>query len=155
MATSQSVEHEVDSGSEQTSSCRRSLDTESTTDSTSTSSSSAAVSFLDSLRCPKSAEIGRKRKVRCNKLPPSGIRGKGKVHSASDPKSVAPLQRVREFPDELLTVSVGRLFCTACREELSLKASVIRYHVHSDKHTRWARRNVQGRKVWKGTQRMP
>ena len=73
------------------------------------------------------------------------------MRSASDPKSVAPLQRVRQFPDELLTVSAGRFFCTACREELSLKTSVIRYHVNSDKHTRWARRNVQGRKVWKGT----
>ncbi len=101
-----------------------------------------ATTFLEKLRCPNSAEIGRKRKVRCNQLPPSGTR-RGKARSTHDPKSVVPLQRVGEFPNELLTVSAGRLFCSACREELSLKTSVIRYHLKSDKHQEGKKRRTK------------
>ena len=34
----------------------------------------------------------------------------------------------------MITVSSGKLFCSACREELSLKLSIIKNHVHSRKH---------------------
>ena len=43
--------------------------------------------------------------------------------------------RVHGFPNENLRVSAGKLFCTACREEISLKRSTIAAnHVASAKH---------------------
>ena len=36
----------------------------------------------------------------------------------------------------MLTNSGGKLFCSACREELSLKLSIIKKHVESAKHSR-------------------
>ena len=47
---------------------------------------------------------------------------------------MTPQQRVREFTNESLTVSQGHLFCTACRERLSLKRSIIKNHVQCTKH---------------------
>ena len=46
------------------------------------------------------------------------------------------VQRVNEFPGEMLTNSAGNLFCSACREELSLKLSIVKNHVESAKHSR-------------------
>ena len=55
-------------------------------------------------------------------------------HGAFDPISVTPSQRVKEFPNDSLTVSNERLFCNACREEVGLKSTVVRNHVRSNKH---------------------
>ena len=44
------------------------------------------------------------------------------------------MQRVREFSKEELTQSAGKLFCSMCREELSLKLSIIKHHITSSKH---------------------
>jgi len=89
-------------------------------------------SILSTLQAPRLSEITRKRRVRTN--PP-----KGKPRSCSrglcDPKSVRPAQRVKEHPEEELTVSNGKLFCRACREELSLKSTVVNNHIKSVKHT--------------------
>ena len=52
----------------------------------------------------------------------------------TEPKNVSPEQRVREYPDESLTVSSGFLFCRACRERLSLKSSSLKNHINSKKH---------------------
>ena len=41
---------------------------------------------------------------------------------------------MREFANENLTVSAGKLFCTGCREELGLKVTVIKQHLKSKKH---------------------
>lgn len=41
---------------------------------------------------------------------------------------------MKEFPAEPLTVSHGNLFCSACREQLSLKRSILKNHVESQKH---------------------
>ena len=51
-----------------------------------------------------------------------------------EPKSVTPSERVKKYPNESLVVSAGRLFCSACREEVSLKSSVISNHIRSAKH---------------------
>ena len=51
-----------------------------------------------------------------------------------EPKSVTPSSRVREFPDENFTVSTGNLFCSAYREPVSLKKSIIKLHLDSQKH---------------------
>ena len=45
------------------------------------------------------------------------------------------LRRIEcEFPDEHLRVPAGVLFCGICREELSLKHSIIANHIASSKH---------------------
>lgn len=53
--------------------------------------------------------------------------------SLSKSKSISPIARVREYLDEALCVSASKLFCQACREELSLKKSVIINHLKSNK----------------------
>ena len=40
----------------------------------------------------------------------------------------------------MLTISAGKLLCTACREELGLKRSVIQGHVKAAKHADGKRR---------------
>ena len=47
---------------------------------------------------------------------------------------MSPWQRVHEFSDEQLTVSAGKLFCRACREEVSTKLSVLKTHLKTKKH---------------------
>ena len=78
-------------------------------------------SLLDRLRSPTPADMARSRKIRSNQ-PPSPPRGKRTCRRAlaSDPKGVTLRQRVKEFPTEPFTVSHGQLFCSACREQLSL-----------------------------------
>ena len=41
---------------------------------------------------------------------------------------------MNEFPDEHITVSLGKLFCSACRETLVVKKSTVLNHVTSSKH---------------------
>lgn len=100
-------------------------------DSTESESSSNTLSLLAKLCCPKPSDLARKRKVASNPPPVGKRRARG--HGTFDPKSVTPSQRVKEFPDECLTVSNKQLFCTACREELSTKCSIINNHVSSTK----------------------
>ena len=38
------------------------------------------------------------------------------------PKSITPYDHVKEHPGEPLTVSTGKLFYSACREQLSAKS---------------------------------
>ena len=42
----------------------------------------------------------------------------------SEPKSITVSQRVKEYPGEAFTVSANKLFCSARREEVSIKKSV-------------------------------
>lgn len=92
------------------------------------SSGSTVVSLLDRLRRPTAAEIKTNQ-------PPKGKR-KCRGTLSSDPKSITPSQRVSEYKQEPFTVSGGHLFCSACREELSLKRSIISNHIASAKHKR-------------------
>ena len=41
---------------------------------------------------------------------------------------------MKEFPNENVTVSRGKLFCKGYREEVGLKATVIKLHFKSNKH---------------------
>ena len=96
--------------------------------------SSRTVSILDRWKCPRPSHLARKRKIAANS-PPTGKRTcRGHGGTASNPKNINPAQRVKENPNEALTVSGGRLFCSACREELALKKSSIESHVMSAKH---------------------
>lgn len=92
----------------------------------------AVLSLLSRLKSPQPSDLARKRKVKCN--PPKGTK-KGKGSAASSPKNVSPLDRVKAYPSEHFTVSYNKkLFCSACREEISLKKSVIECHIGSQKH---------------------
>ncbi len=97
------------------------------------SESSEINSFLSKFKAPKQSDISRKRKIRRN---PAGIprTRKTKPSCSTDPKSVRPNQRVNEFPEEPFVVSAGKLFCTGCREEVSLKLSIVNNHIKTAKH---------------------
>ena len=90
-------------------------------------------SLFHSLRAPQPSDLARSRQVKRN--PPVGRKRHQPSKTSHDPKSVSLHQRLREFPNEALSVSAGKLFCTACREELALKVTVIRQHLKSNKHT--------------------
>ena len=47
---------------------------------------------------------------------------------------VSPQQRVTEFPGEFLTVLSGKLHCEACRTVVTVKKSVVKLHVTSERH---------------------
>ena len=79
-------------------------------------------SFLMTLCCPQAATILRKGKVAIN-LPPRGKR-RSAARGTFSPKSVTP-SRVREFPDEHLTVSASKLFC---QEELRVTCETTLNH---------------------------
>ena len=89
------------------------------------STTSSSSDLLHQLPCPQPSELARKRKVDLI----SSLAGK-KILKGYEPKSVSPSQRVEQFPNESLCVCNNKLFCLACREDLSLKVSVIRYHAH-------------------------
>ena len=57
--------------------------------------------------------------------PPKGKRG-CRGATAAELKNITALQCVKEFPDEPLCVSNRKLFCNACREEMSLEISNVR-----------------------------
>ena len=106
--------------------------------STSTTSSerSSCSSPLARLRSPTVSDMCRKRKIDANNPPPSGKkRSSGQALTARYvPKTISPAQRAREFPEEQLVESGGKLFCRACRETLCVKRSVVLNHVKSTKH---------------------
>ena len=90
-------------------------------------------SILETLKAPRFSNFTRKRKVICN--PPTGQR-KARGSGASEPKTVSPRERVNEFSKECLTLTGKKLFCNACREELSLRENIVPNHVASNKHKR-------------------
>ena len=80
----------------------------------------SAVRLLDVLRAPRPSDLARKRKVQCN----PGKRRKVKPSSSkSEPKGVKTQDRLRKYPNDCLSVANGKLFCSKCREQLSLKSS--------------------------------
>ena len=92
----------------------------------SSSSSTVAVdsnpsSLMSCLRRPTSSELSRKRVIK--RVSPKGKK-RCKGANSSDPKSVTPQQCVKKYANECLIVSNGKLFCLACREQMSLKCSV-------------------------------
>ena len=94
-------------------------------------SSCSSTSILDRLKAPQKSQLSRKRAIKTN----SGkIYNRHTLPSAkNDPKSVSAAERVSQYKEEPFTVSAGKLFCRACREEVGLKKSVIDNHVKSSK----------------------
>ena len=119
------------------STCTPAISSQSATGESDCTSKSGQVSLLAHLKCPKRSELSRKRQIEKPKLTCSGSSKKHKPGAANltDPKSVSPTARVKEFPGECLCIKSGKLFCTACREELALKKGTIKNHIQSgDKH---------------------
>ena len=84
------------------------------------------------LKASQASDLTRKRKVDSN--PPVGQK-RSRGQGSSEPKSVSAKDRVNEFPDECLTVSRGgKLFCSACREELNPRKNIITNHIACKKH---------------------
>ena len=107
--------------------------------------SSSVPTILNQLRAPTSSEIMRKRKVRVNNPPHTGARTKKKPACSTDPKTVSASERAREFKHEMIVVSGGKLFCSVCREELSLKLSIIKNHCQSAKHADSKKKAASGK----------
>ena len=51
--------------------------------------------------------------------------------------SVSPAARVREYPGNFLSAKGGKLFCGACLSAIGTKASIVRKHLSTTKHTRY------------------
>ena len=93
----------------------------------------AARTLISVLKAPTRSALCRPRKVAINRLPQKRMK-RPSASATSNPLSVSPTQRVKEFKNKCVCVSGGKLFCQACREELSLKKSTIQLHVASSKH---------------------
>ena len=87
------------------------------------------VSQLDRLKCPKPSELARKRKSN----PPKGKRKSSDSSALKCKLMVPPAKRVAEFPNEQLTVSLGKLFCSVCLETFAVKKSTVLSHIKSSK----------------------
>ena len=107
------------------------------------SSSSSIPSLLSVLCAPRLSDLTRKRKTQTNPgTRPGKPRKKTRPTSsaASEPKGIKPQDQLKKFPKEQLSVSAGKLFCKACREELSLNSSSLSNHLKSQKHKDGKRR---------------
>ena len=89
-------------------------------------------SLLGKLDAPTKSELARKCRVACN--PPRDGKRFKRPRCVSDPKSITPETRVKSYWNECFVVLAGTLFCTACREELLVKASVLKLNVKCAKH---------------------
>ena len=94
---------------------------------------SSAQYLLQRLRAPQPSDLARERALRKN--PPVGTK-RGKGRCSDTPKSVTVGDRVKAYSGEHFTSSNNRLFCSACREVVALKKSVIEHHIASQKHRR-------------------
>ena len=95
------------------------LDSESTV-SESISTTTQLPSLLDRrLRPPTKPDFCRKRKVQSLKSTAVKKRHQSGTSNPTDPKGVTAHSRVKEFPNEYLIVRNGKLFCSACREEIA------------------------------------
>ena len=91
-----------------------------------------SANIFNVLKAPTPEDTCRKRKVAT--VPPRASKLK-LSRSNPSPGLVTPLQPVKEFPNEELKVSTGKIFCTACSEVLSTKKSTIENHISSAKHS--------------------
>ena len=92
----------------------------------------SALSLLQRHRSLLLSELARKRAIKTN--PPVGVkRGKGRCSTTA--KTVSVGDRLKAYAEEKF-VSSNRLFCSACREVVTLNKSVIELHISSQKHKR-------------------
>ena len=114
--------------------------------------SSSSASILDRLKPPQKSDLARKRKIERPKTTGADKKRKSGASNLTDPKTVSPADRVKQFPGECLEVKHGKLFCVACREELSLKKSTVKNHLysgnkHQDAKDRLAKKEARERDI--------
>ena len=110
-----------------------------------TEAGSSVVSLLSVLRQPTPSQLARKRKIQQNPVPPTGTK-RCKGSTVNDPKNVKPTDRVKQYTNDDLQVSSGKSFCSACREEISTKNSIIDKHINSTKHQKGKERITENEK---------
>jgi len=64
----------------------------------------------------------------------------------NDPKNVKPIDRVKQYDSDYFQVSAKKLFCSACREEVSTKKSITDNHINSVKHQKGKERLTSKKK---------
>jgi len=98
-------------------------------DSAASSFVSNTESILSKLKSPQLSDLARKRSV-CTNPPPKGAK-RSKGRNVADPKSISPSQCLKQYPEDNFKISGNKLFCTACREPLSHKKSVIGRYIEA------------------------
>lgn len=78
------------------------------------------------LHSPTPSQLAHKRKIHCTHSPYNWSKVLQR-RTSRDPKGVKPLDRVWQYPGGQLVVPAGKLFCSACREEVSTKKSIIQW----------------------------
>lgn len=90
------------------------------------SEASSSCTILDKLKAPTKSDLSRKRKIEKPKTAQLK-KHKSSVTNQTDPKSVSPAQRVKDFPNECLEVKNGTiLYCLqrgACSQKEYYKES--------------------------------
>ena len=89
----------------------------------------SALCLLQRLHSPLPSELA----IKTN--PPVGAK-RGKGRCSVTPKTVSVGDRLKAYPEENCVSSNNRLFCSACREVVALKKSVIELHISSQRHKR-------------------
>lgn len=94
-------------------------------------------------------ELAAHERVRAQKRKaPVGPRGRAKAARVSKQTKVSVHKRVtQDFPDQGLTNSAGKIFCTACREELPNIKEHIKRHISSAKHEAAVQKLMAGTKA--------
>lgn len=70
--------------------------------------------------------------MNANSPPVGSKRGKGRCEA--EPKNIGALDRLKNYNEETFVSTYGCLFCSLCREEVSLKRSIMECRIVSQKH---------------------
>ena len=79
------------------------------------------------------AAIARNRSMSCSGKP-AGKKTRVAAGPSTKTKRINSAARVNGFPNESLTVSLGKIYCNACHLVLSSKKSIIKNHVTTVRH---------------------
>lgn len=106
------------------------------------------VAAVDFLPAAQPAAIARKRSfARSGKSSQSKDAKRARVSGGTS--TAAPRRsthdRIKQFPDEYLSESSGKLYCTACNLTISIKHSIVKAHVSSQRHLLGKERKKQAK----------
>ena len=97
-----------------------------------TDSNTSPPTILNRLKPPQKSDLSQKRKMERPKTTGADKKRKSGVSNSTNPKTVSSAVRhVKEFTGEYLDIRNEKLFCVACREELSVKKSTIKNYLYS------------------------
>ena len=84
---------------------------------------------------PAASKIDKERKIPLRHVTGRGSSVKKQGARKHDVKPETMKQRVMEFPNELLQVSGGQLYCVACSRNIGSCKDVVRQHCNTTQHT--------------------